>query len=151
MKKSLQIIEIVIGPPGCGKTTYCKSRCREDSTLVLYDDFLTHSINGRIWKDMKDGKNIIANDPRLCFPGSLKVLIKKLKKLVKKEDVILTLFDTTLEQCTANIKKRMKNGDARDTLSNLKRFFDSYRPNIYHQMGYQVRTLKLQTSNLMKN
>jgi adenylate kinase family enzyme len=132
-------MELVIGPPGCGKSTYCAQRRTIDPKLTVYDDFLKDNITSSIWKDLKDGKRIIANDPRLCNPMTFSIVIKKVKKIVGKKNIMLLLFDTSIEQCTKNIKKRMKNGDNRDTLGSLNDFFDMYKMDTYK--GYRQKII----------
>ena len=138
------MLEIVIGPPGCGKTTYCEKRCSEDSTLIFYDDFLTDNINSDVWKDIKEGKNVIINDPRLCNPRSFDVVIEKINGLTDKDNIMITLFQTTLEQCKRNIKKRMDSGDNRDTLKCLEYLFKVYNSETYE--GYNVKNIDLSST-----
>lgn len=91
---------IVIGLPGSGKSHYSVDL----KDYIVYDDCLFSFYDGKALTDIKKGRNVCLNDPRLCDFLSFERLIEKIK--VFTGDISLVLFTNNPEQCLKNTHNR---------------------------------------------
>lgn len=99
-----QII-VIIGLPGSGKTRFSESF----ENYILYDDFVTHFYNGQLMNDIKAGKQVCINDPRLCIFDIFTKYMDILTKYVDVDKIFLFLYENDSQQCLVNVEKNVSN------------------------------------------
>lgn len=124
---------ILIGLPGSGKTTYSKFF----KDRIIYDDFLNTLFNGNMIKDLKKGKKLIINDPRLCIKKVFLRTMLQLERVIKKKEICLMFMLVNIDQCRLNIAKRQFEGDTRNVSQNLEFLKTQY--NLDNYDGYNKR------------
>src|SRR5205085_12093856 len=93
---------IIIGLPGCGKTTYSQHL----NDYIIFDDFINKFYDGFAIKAIQLGKSICLIDPRLCINNIFCKYIREIEKYIERENIKLVLFENNPDQCLRNIKSR---------------------------------------------
>lgn len=91
------MLVLVIGLPGSGKSHYLVNH----PFPIKYDDFLFDFWNGKFLSSLQEG-DVIAADPRLCCPKTLKWFLSVIPNIKIK----LVLFENDYKQCMINKPER---------------------------------------------
>lgn len=109
MKTSDDQLIMVIGLPGCGKTNLCRMLCKSEN-YTMYDDFIDRFVGSNILVELRNGRKICVNDPRLCikkvFDYYFNIFLNTLDN--DHQRIKLMVFDNNPTQCKINIQYRME-------------------------------------------
>lgn len=97
------MLAIVIGLPGSGKTYFSNSL-----GIKVYDDFIRDFYSGNLVKDLKNNIDVCINDPRLCNYETFQKFITIFERIIKKDNIILYLFQNDAIKCKMNANKKVE-------------------------------------------
>ncbi len=99
---------LLVGLPGCGKTTYGNLIRRDIKNNVYYDDvdFMLESNIIKFRTDLYKGKKVIISNSRLCIPHLYQEFIDKMNLIDNDKSIITYCFLPDKEKSIKNIKKR---------------------------------------------
>ena len=141
MKHDIQVI-IIIGLPGSGKTTLTNKYI---DNYKIYDDYVSKFYNGKILRNIKEGKKICLNDPRLCNIITFERHINKILKFISKDKIKLILFKNDPIQCLENIKNREK--EKKDIVKTINYMTNIYDINCYKNFNHEIKNVYSSISN----
>jgi len=132
-KKSLILL---VGLPGCGKTTYGHMLTKSISNSVFYDDIdITLQTNlNKIRTDILNNKKVIVANPRFCVKEEYDNFIQKVNLVNRNESIITYCFLPNKAKSIANIKMRETQiGIANKFLYNIDWFSNYYNDDTISQ------------------
>lgn len=112
---------IIIGLPGSGKTTYAHNQLE---SYLIFDDCLTHFYNGKAMMAIEFGLDACLIDPRFCDFNVFKRYLKRILKIIDKEQIKLILYQNQPEICLNNIADRSDYDTLKPTLLTLSAVYD---------------------------
>lgn len=112
---------IIIGLPGSGKTTYAQNDLND---YLIFDDCLTYFYNGKAMMAIEFGIKTCLIDPRFCDYTVFKRYLKRILKLIDKQQIKLILYQNQPEICLNNIANRS------DDKRNGRSDYDTLKPTL---------------------
>lgn len=109
---------VIIGLPGSGKS-YLSEKYK--STHKVYDDFIHSFIDGRMLKDVEEGRLVCITDPRLCRK---EFFTKYITSTFNPENTMLILFENDVESCIVNVRERLYPHHWINTVTRLSKVYD---------------------------
>jgi adenylate kinase family enzyme len=99
---------ILIGLPGCGKTTYGTSICDSIQNSVFYDDadLMLQSTIIKIRTDLYFGKKVIVANSQLCIPYRYQQFIDTMNLMENDKSIVTYCFIPNKTKSIQNIKNR---------------------------------------------
>lgn len=120
---------IIIGLPSSGKTILSKSiNKKSNNKYKIYDDFIPYFYDGRIINDLRNKKNIILNDPRLCNFKIFSLYMDIFKTYISKKDILLILFKNEKNKCIHNITSK----NVKQNIIHYSKIYDITKYNTYN-------------------
>ena len=99
------MLVIIIGLPGSGKTEYQKSNYKD---YICFDDFIETFCDLQLLNALIHNTiDICINDPRLCDINTFRQYLKIFLKYIRRDDILLVLFDNDLARCIENATTRI--------------------------------------------
>lgn len=135
---------LLVGLPGCGKTTYANILKNSMKNTVLYDDIdmMLHSNITKVRNDIINNKKVIISNTKLCLPNSYHEVIDKINLSNKNESIITYCFLPNKAKSIQNIKTREKESwKINKYLSNIE-LFSNYYTNSAVLNGYNCKILE---------
>lgn len=114
------LITLIIGLPGSGKTHYGEKLAKERSAFFIddisdYDDLCSALLYFN---------HVIISDPNLCDPNVEKAAVNSLKE----NEIEKIYFENNPEACKANIDRRSQVGDERRVKDFIDMYSEIYNP-----------------------
>ena len=133
---------ILVGLPGCGKTTYGKMLNESMKNSIFYDDidFMLQINISKIRKDIQNKKKVIVANANFCDTKYYCNFIEKVNLTNKNTSIITYCFLPDKEKSIRNIKNREQN----ETIIN-KLLSDIELLSMYYNGNFGINCKKLNT------
>ncbi len=140
MNKESQILEIIIGLPGSGKTTYLKRRLAEGAIDSYFDDYQKGApeedkSNPRtspnyldLKADIEQGKNVAIADIRYCLASEEVLVAQVMQTEFPQVAIVRTYFANDPEACRHNILHRNREEWVETELQFIEAHSPEYKP-----------------------
>ena len=118
--ESQHSIEIVVGLPGSGKTTYLEKKLESGEIDAFYDDYQKgapeddksnpeKSPNFRaLSSDIEAGRRVALADIRYCVPEELDIIQAVVKQEWPELVIVTRFFENNIEACKHNVRLRAR-------------------------------------------
>lgn len=113
------LIRLLIGLPGCGKTTLGQALLASTPGLVFIDDANKDST----WPTIAPAGLVVAN-PNFCRLPVREAAVKWLVAKYPGATISLTFFAPDIDTCRANVVHRADGRDVEATLRLMTKFYD---------------------------
>lgn len=137
---------ILIGLPGCGKTTYGNMIKDSIKNSIFYDDIeMLSSVIDNIKRDLLLQKTVIVASPRFCSNTLYYDFIERLDLSNNDDSIITYCFIPDKEQSIININRREQSKNIRNKLITTINNYSTYYTKEYIETAYQYKCKKIQT------
>lgn len=117
------MLKIIVGLPGCGKTTLLQKM--ESEGFRIFDDFHANAFGDSSDVEMSQKyfplmdallaeQDCAVSDIAFCMPERRSALLKAIKVRFPNEPIEWIYFENSPEKCRSNIKQRDREGIDRD-------------------------------------